>query len=73
MQRRWYVVVVAVALACAGTVTSMAQTAPPAPRAPREGEVAAAPIRCWWKTDRTAIRVGERFQLVLTCGVIETT
>ena len=36
-------------------------------------EVASDPIRCWWKTDRTAIRVGERFQLVLTCGVIETT
>jgi hypothetical protein len=69
MHRRWCVVVAAVALAC-GATTSFAQTAPAAPRA---GEVASAPIRCWWKTDRTAIRVGERFQLVLTCGVIETT
>ena len=42
-------------------------------RAPREGEVASEPIRCWWKTDKTAIRVGERFALVLTCAVIETT
>jgi hypothetical protein len=29
------------------------------------------PIKCWWKADRTAVRVGERFNLVLTCGVIE--
>ena len=38
----------------------------------RPGETATDPIRCWWKTDRTAIRVGERFTLVLTCSVIET-
>jgi len=83
MNKTWHVIVVAGVLACAGTVTSMAQTpaSTPAPRegtasarasAPREGEVASDPIRCWWKTDRTAIRVGERFQLVLTCAVIET-
>jgi hypothetical protein len=51
-------------------------TAPPAAaqtkRAPRPGEVEADPIRCWWKADRSAIRVGERFMLVLTCGVIDT-
>src|SRR5688572_12615926 len=41
-------------------------------RAPRPGEVEADPIRCWWKADRSAIRVGERFTLILTCGVIET-
>ena len=29
------------------------------------------PIKCWWKADRTAVRVGERFGLVLTCAVIE--
>ena len=43
-----------------------------AKRAPRPGEVESDPIRCWWKADRGAIRVGERFTLVLTCGVIET-
>ena len=48
-----------------------AQTPALAPRAPRAGEVESDPIRCWWKADRTAIRVGERFGLVLTCGVIE--
>jgi hypothetical protein len=30
------------------------------------------PIECWWKTDRSAIRVGERFQLTLTCAVLDT-
>jgi len=51
-----------------------AQTAPPRPSpapAPKEGEVQSDPIKCWWKADRTAIRVGERFGLVLTCAVIE--
>jgi len=43
-----------------------------AKRAPRPGEVESDPIRCWWKADRGAIRVGERFTLVLTSGVIET-
>lgn len=43
-----------------------------APRpAPKEGEVQSDPIKCWWKADRTAVRVGERFGLVLTCAVIE--
>jgi len=42
-------------------------------RAPRPGEVESDPIRCWWKADRSAVRVGEQFTLVLTCGVIETT
>jgi hypothetical protein len=43
-----------------------------APRAPKPGEVEADPIRCWWKADRTSVRVGEHFGLVLTCSVIET-
>ena len=57
-------------IACAAAVAADAQ---PQIRAPREGEVASDPIRCWWKADRTAIRVGEPFALVLTCAVIETT
>ena len=35
-------------------------------------EVAVAPIECWWKTDRSAVRVGEQFQLTLTCAVLDT-
>src|SRR6476646_7904204 len=43
-----------------------------APRpAPKEGEVQSDPIKCWWKADRTAVRVGELLGLVLTCAVIE--
>jgi len=53
-------------------------SAKPAPKAaaprlpPRVGQVESDPIRCWWKTDRTSVRVGEAFGLTLTCGVIET-
>jgi hypothetical protein len=49
--------------------------APPAAQerqGPRPGEVESDPIKCWWKTDTTAVQVGERFTVVLTCGVIET-
>lgn len=41
--------------------------APPAP-----GDVETDPIRCWWKTDKSSVIVGERFTLTLTCGVVET-
>ena len=49
-------------------------TAPSRPRprpAPPAGQVAEEPIRCWWKTDRTAVSVGERFAVVLTCASLE--
>ncbi len=36
------------------------------------GDVETDPIKCFWKTDRSAIIVGERFTLVLTCGIIDT-
>ena len=42
-----------------------------AKRRQRRAAVESDPISCWWKADRTAVRVGERFGLVLTCGVIE--
>ena len=64
-QRFGFVLVVLGVLA---VIPASAQTK----RAPRPGEVESDPIRCWWKADRSAIRVGERFTLVLTCGVIET-
>jgi hypothetical protein len=80
MTKKWQTGVIAVAMACtAAAAMAQAPAATPAPRegaaarGPAAGEVASDPIRCWWKTDRTAIRVGERFQLVLTCAVIETT
>lgn len=66
MTRQTYVAILIAGVL--GAVPAAAQTA----RAPRPGEVESDPIRCWWKADRSAIRVGERFALVLTCGVIET-
>jgi hypothetical protein len=53
----------------AGLVPRAAGQSNPADRGAAQVEV--DPIRCWWKADRTAVRVGERFGLVLTCAVIE--
>ena len=39
---------------------------------PQAGEVVAPPIECWWKTDRSAVRVGETFTMTLTCAVLDT-
>jgi hypothetical protein len=68
MERIWCVARVLAAFTVLAGVPSLAaaQTG-----APRPGEVQSDPIKCWWKADRTAIRVGERFGLVLTCAVIE--
>jgi hypothetical protein len=30
------------------------------------------PIKCWWRTDKSGVIIGEQFTLTLTCGVIET-
>src|SRR5688572_19569702 len=43
----------------------------PASSAPA-GEASVAPIECWWKTDRNAVRVGEHFTLTMTCAVLDT-
>lgn len=45
---------------------------PAAAPGPRPGEVEVAPIRCWWRTSTTEIRIGQRFTVTLTCGVVET-
>ncbi len=34
--------------------------------------VEAEAVRCWWRTDRASIRMGEPFEAVLTCAVLET-
>ena len=34
--------------------------------------VEADPLRCWWRTDRASIRMGEPFEAVLTCAALET-
>lgn len=30
------------------------------------------PLRCWWRTSASAVRIGEPFSVVLTCSVVET-
>ena len=49
-----------IVLICALSATPLAAQAP------------SDPIKCWWKTEKTDVVVGEQFTLRLTCGVIET-
>src|SRR5713226_4967152 len=51
-----------------GLATPLYAQAPAA----RPGDNAMDPIRCWWKTDKDAVLVGEQFTLTLTCAVLET-
>src|SRR5262245_66184244 len=57
----------------AKTPAKAASSAPRAFQQTRQpGDVEVDPIKCFWKTDRSTIIVGERFTVVLTCGIIET-
>src|ERR687889_213127 len=42
---------------------------PPAPSDTETVEV--DPIRCWWRTSQGAVRIGELFDLSLTCAVLQ--
>jgi hypothetical protein len=42
---------------------SAAQTAPQ--------NVEVDPVTCWWRTETTAVRVGQPFSVVLTCSILE--
>src|SRR5690606_33473300 len=42
------------------------------PSAPEEGARELLPLQCWWRTDRSAIYVGQHLKLTLTCAVAET-
>jgi hypothetical protein len=68
-------------LALSAAAAAQAPAKAPAPKssAPKAfeqtrqpGDVETDPIKCFWKTDRSTIIVGERFTVVLTCGIIET-
>lgn len=71
--------VIVIALACVawfgapadGRQTRDAAGGRAGPVGPAE-QVEVDPIKCWWKTDTNAVRVGEPLTLALTCGVIET-
>ena len=56
-----------------GRPKAAAASARPAPKPHAPGDVEVEPITCWWKTDRNAVNVGERFTVTLTCSVVETT
>jgi hypothetical protein len=61
---------IAVGILLAGiSFSAAAQTPPIAP--PATVNVEADPIRCWWRTSASAVRVGEPLTLVLTCAVVE--
>ena len=61
--------VVLISAAAAAAQTARSGT-PPAPAGTQN--VALAPIECFWRTNRPAVHVGEIFDVVLTCDVIET-
>lgn len=43
-----------------------------APAQDVESFVAVDPIRCWWRTEKSAVYIGERFSLTMTCSVVDT-
>lgn len=51
---------------------SSANSAPPTPVAADEKLVESDPLRCWLKSTKTSVHVGEQFNVALTCAVIET-
>lgn len=72
--------VAAIALVALTSSTAVAQTprgaaTPPAP-APRETSSPilsdANPLQCWWRTSAGAVRVGEPFDVTLTCAALDT-
>jgi hypothetical protein len=50
--------------------TAGAQVPPTTPPGTRNVET--DPIRCWWRTSTGAVRIGEQFDLTLTCAILET-
>ena len=55
-------------LATAGAAGAQTPATPP-PDAITNVEV--DPIRCWWRTTKGEVRIGEQFELWLTCAVLE--
>ncbi|HEY3162394.1 MAG TPA: hypothetical protein VGJ78_25725 [Vicinamibacterales bacterium] len=54
--------------ACVAAPAGARQTGETAGGAANESD----PIACWWRTDRAAVHVGERFTLTLTCSLLDT-
>ena len=58
-------------LSLAATGGLFAQVSPPDERG-SEQTIATDPIRCWWKSGKSAVFLGEQFPLTLTCRVVDT-
>ena len=44
----------------------------PAPTARNGESVELEPLKCWWRTNKNAVHVSERFTLTLTCALVDT-
>ena len=64
-RHRWVASLFAALVLIAMTATAPAQQA-------EESAVESDPIKCWLKTTRTAVHIGEQFNLALTCAVVDT-
>lgn len=69
-RRRLSICVLGAGVLLSGSALSAQAPATQKPTPPTE--IPVAPIECWWKTDRSAVRVGEHFTLTLTCAVLDT-
>lgn len=59
-------------LALLASAPGMAAAQTPATPSDRTTNVEVDPIRCWWRTSAGAVRIGELFDLSLTCAVLES-
>src|SRR5712692_6251995 len=62
--------VAAIVLSCSVLFGGALAAQAPGPDA-RNNESVPDPIKCWWKTDKSAVEIAEQFTLTLTCGVSE--
>ena len=51
---------------------SSASPSPQTPPAADEKTIQSDPLRCWLKSTKTSVHVGEQFNVAITCAVIET-
>ena len=72
MSWKFYRVGAAVMLAVWGAWLGTAAAAQTPSNGPDLGGIEANPIACWWRTDKSAVHIGERFTLTLTCRIAET-
>ena len=59
-------------VALMSAVAANAQTPPNRAADAGSQPVEVDPIRCWWRTSSGAVRIGEHFELWLTCAALET-